>query len=131
MDEIVEGGLDGQQGKKRAQTRCVIFLMYKIFILFLLPSSQRRPMKANAGQRRPTQAHEGPQQPTTANEGQCRSTKTHSSQRRPTKANTSVHSSAGSQQFSSQFSRMGGRTGLNQTSATLSVGFIVALNGAS
>src|ERR1700678_2981300 len=63
--------------------------MYKIFILFLLPSSQRRPMKANAGQRRPTQAHEGPQQPTTANEGQRRPMKAHSSQRRPTKAHGS------------------------------------------
>src|ERR1700678_2116685 len=87
MDEIVEGGLDGQQRKKRAQTRCVIFLMYKFFILFLLPSSQRQPTQANAGQHRPTQPYKGPQQPTTANEGQRRSTKTHSSQRRPTTAN--------------------------------------------
>ena len=39
--------------KKRAQTRCVIFLMY-IFILFLLHSSQRWPTKANTGQQRPT-----------------------------------------------------------------------------
>ena len=53
--------------------------MYNIFILFLLPSSQRRP----------TQAHEGPQQPTTANKGQRRSTKAHSSQRRSMKAHRS------------------------------------------
>src|ERR1700678_3936478 len=79
-----KGVLMGSKGKKGP--RCVIFLMYKIFILFLLPSSQRRPTKANKGQQRPTQAHEGPQQPTTANEGQCRPTKTHGSQRRPTKA---------------------------------------------
>src|ERR1700678_2120531 len=70
-----KGVLMGSKGKKGP--RCVIFLMYKIFILFLLPSSQRRPTKANKGQQRPTKA----------NKGQRRPMKAHSSQRRPTKDN--------------------------------------------
>src|SRR5271168_4226784 len=96
MDQIVEGGLDGQQGPKLGLKVRDLFNVQN-FILFLLPSSQRRPTKANAGQRRPTQAHEGPQQPTAANagprkptvanEGQRRPTQAHEGQRRPTTAN--------------------------------------------
>src|ERR1700678_4094202 len=81
---MVEGGLDGQQGPKLGLKVRDLFNVQN-FILFLLPSSQRRPTKANAGQRRPTQAHEGPQQPTTANEGQRRPTTANEGQRRPTK----------------------------------------------
>src|SRR5271168_2333146 len=85
----------GSKGKKGP--RCVIFLMYKIFILFLLPSSQRRPTKANEGQRRPMKAHSsqrrptkdnaGPRRPTAANDGQQRPMAANQGQRRPTAAN--------------------------------------------
>src|ERR1700678_1135544 len=61
--------------------------MYNIFILFLLPSSQRRPtqvnecqrrpMKAHSSQRRPTKANAGPRKPTVANDGQRRPTQAH------------------------------------------------------
>src|ERR1700678_1279409 len=79
------GVLMGSKGKKGP--RCVIFLMYKIFILFLLPSSQRRPTKSHAGPRRPTAVNAGPQKPMAANQGQRRPTAANAGPQKPTAAN--------------------------------------------
>src|ERR1700678_1098679 len=61
--------------------------MYNIFILFLLPSSQRRPTQVNEGQRRPMKAHSSQRRPTKANAGPRKPTVANDGQRRPTQAN--------------------------------------------
>src|SRR6202522_2113393 len=94
MDYIVEGGFDGQQGKKRAQVRD-LFNVQDFYFIFVTQQpttatgGQRRPMKAHSSQCRPTKSHGSQPRPTTAHSSQRRPTKAHGSQRRPTTAHKS------------------------------------------
>src|ERR1700678_426663 len=54
--------------KMKKGHRCVFFLMYFLFLIFLLLLSPGRPTAVNDGKRRPTQAHSSQRRPMQAHE---------------------------------------------------------------